>query len=86
MLDGCQKLWLGDPGILVNVGYHSRCGIPPRKPSAVGKVKQVGKQLPCIDKTGTNIRLIFVPSSSRVEAAYVRFRLYKCLCLQMPVP
>jgi len=45
MFDGYQELWLGDPGILENVGHHSGCGIPPRKPSSVGKVKQIGKQL-----------------------------------------
>ena len=33
-------------------------------------------------KIGTNIRLIFVLSFSRVEAGYVRFRLCKCLCLK----
>ena len=38
MLDGYQELWLGGPGILENVGPHSGCGSPPRKPSAVGKV------------------------------------------------
>ena len=35
-----------------------------------------------MDNSGTNIHLISVPSSSRVEAAYVGFRLYKCLCLK----
>ena len=38
-----QKVWLGDPATLENVGCHSGCGIPPRKLSAVGNVRAVWK-------------------------------------------
>ena len=38
-----QKVWLGDPATLENVGCHSGCGILPRKLSAVGNVRAVWK-------------------------------------------
>ena len=45
MLDGYHEFWFGDPGILENVERHSDCGTPLQKPSAVGKVWVIGKQL-----------------------------------------
>ena len=61
---------------------HSGCGIPPRTRSAVGKVYVIAKQLLSIHNVRTNMFQISAPPSPRFEAAYVRFRLYKRLCLE----
>ena len=81
-VDGYHEFCFGDPGMLENVERHSGCGSPPQKRFAVGKVWVIGKQLLWIHNVGTNILLTFARSSSRVEVAFVRFRLYKRRCLQ----
>ena len=52
------------------------------KPSAVGKVWVIGKQLLWIHNVGTNILQTFAPLSSGLEGAFVGFRVCKRLCLQ----